>query len=128
RGSVGERFLVRNSGARAVVNAVGDHALEYMTGGTVVILGTTGRNLGAGMSGGTAYVLDLVPGRVNKEALASGELSLAELDESDKQVVFTLLQRFVEETQSVVAQEIINDWPAQSHRFTRVLPTQFARV
>ena len=67
RGRVGERFCVRNSGATAVVEGVGDHALEYMTGGVAVILGTTGRNLGAGMSGGVAYVLDLDPGRVNPE-------------------------------------------------------------
>ena len=76
RGVVGERFLVRNSGATAVVEGVGDHALEYMTGGLAVILGGTGRNLGAGMSGGTAYVHGLKPERVNRDSLASGELSL----------------------------------------------------
>ena len=69
RGIVGERFLVRNSGATAVVEGVGDHALEYMTGGLAVILGGTGRNLGAGMSGGTAYVYDLAPERVNRDSL-----------------------------------------------------------
>src|SRR5690606_12397671 len=67
RGRVGERFCVRNSGATAVVEGVGDHALEYMTGGRVVILGPTGRNIAAGMSGGTAYVLDLDPDVVNPE-------------------------------------------------------------
>ncbi|TAL45617.1 MAG: glutamate synthase large subunit, partial [Salinibacterium sp.] len=76
RGTVGERFLVRNSGATAVVEGVGDHALEYMTGGLAVILGATGRNLGAGMSGGTAYIYDLRPERVNAESLSSGELEL----------------------------------------------------
>ena len=77
RGVVGERFLVRNSGATAVVEGVGDHALEYMTGGLAVILGGTGRNLGAGMSGGTAYVHGLKPERVNRDSLASGELVAA---------------------------------------------------
>ena len=71
RGVVGERFLVRNSGATAVVEGVGDHALEYMTGGLAVILGGTGRNLGAGMSGGTAYVHGLKPERVNRDSLAT---------------------------------------------------------
>ena len=78
-GVVGERFFVRNSGATAVVEGVGDHALEYMTGGLAVILGATGRNLGAGMSGGTAYVYRLDRALVNREALATGELVLGEL-------------------------------------------------
>ena len=77
RGIVGERFLVRNSGATAVVEGVGDHALEYMTGGLALILGETGRNLGAGMSGGTAYVLDLREGRVNRESLELGRARAA---------------------------------------------------
>ncbi len=75
-GVVGERFLVRNSGATAVVEGVGDHALEYMTGGLAVILGETGRNLGAGMSGGTAYVWKLRTERINREAVASGSSKL----------------------------------------------------
>ena len=70
RGQVGERFLVRNSGATAVVEGIGDHGCEYMTGGQTLIIGRTGRNFGAGMSGGTAYVLDLQTERVNKQALA----------------------------------------------------------
>ena len=77
RGQVGERFLVRNSGATAVVEGIGDHGCEYMTGGQTLIIGRTGRNFGAGMSGGTAYVLDLRTTRVNKQALESGELQLA---------------------------------------------------
>ena len=76
RGQVGERFLVRNSGATAVVEGIGDHGCEYMTGGQTLIIGRTGRNFGAGMSGGTAYVLDLQTTRVNKQALESGELQL----------------------------------------------------
>ena len=84
RGIVGERFLVRNSGATAVVEGVGDHALEYMTGGLAVILGGTGRNLGAGMSGGTAYVYELKRGAVNRDSLASGELELLALGSADR--------------------------------------------
>ncbi|MDN4484324.1 glutamate synthase large subunit [Demequina lignilytica] len=128
RGQVGERFLVRNSGATAVVCGVGDHALEYMTGGTAVILGRTGRNLGAGMSGGTAYVLDLRPGRVNAQALSAGELTLSPLDPEDDVIVRTLVERFGEETQSQLARELLADWEAASARFTRVLPAQYARV
>ncbi len=128
RGQVGERFLVRNSGATAVVTGVGDHALEYMTGGTAVILGRVGRNLGAGMSGGTAYVLDLRPERVNKEALAAGELTLSGLDEEDASIVRGLLERHVEFTDSPLAKELLSRWNESVDRFTRVLPAQYARV
>ena len=128
RGQVGERFCVRNSGATAVVEGVGDHALEYMTGGTAVILGRTGRNLGAGMSGGTAYVLDLRPARVNSEALATGELSLDPLDAEDEVIVRRLVEAHLAETESPTARELLADWPAASDRFTRVLPAQYARV
>ncbi|MES1171397.1 MAG: glutamate synthase-related protein, partial [Actinomycetota bacterium] len=128
RGQVGERFCVRNSGATAVVEGVGDHALEYMTGGTAVILGRTGRNLGAGMSGGTAYVLDLRAPRVNAEALAAGELVLGPLDAEDDVIVRSLVEKHFAETGSPTARELLADWPAASGRFTRVLPAQYARV
>ncbi|MFW2514142.1 glutamate synthase large subunit [Demequina sp. SO4-13] len=128
RGQVGERFLVRNSGATAVVAGVGDHALEYMTGGTAVILGRTGRNLGAGMSGGTAYALDLRPERVNRQALASGELTLSELDAEDQTIVRTLIERHLELTESPRARDILAHWDEYAPRFTRVLPAQYARV
>ncbi len=128
RGQVGERFCVRNSGATAVVEGVGDHALEYMTGGTALILGSTGRNLGAGMSGGTAYVLDLTTARVNADALAAGELTLAPLDAEDETIVRSLLERHASETESPLAAALLVDWPAAVTRFTRVLPAQYARV
>ena len=128
RGQVGERFCVRNSGATAVVEGVGDHALEYMTGGTALILGRTGRNLGAGMSGGTAYVLDLRESRVNPDALASGELTLSPLDAEDEVIVRGLLEQHLEHTESPRARELLSDWPAAAQRFTRVLPAQYARV
>jgi glutamate synthase (NADPH) large chain len=128
RGVVGERFLVRNSGATAVVEGVGDHALEYMTGGLAVILGGTGRNLGAGMSGGTAYVYDLRPERVNREALASGELSLVPLDSADVEILTDLLHKHVAETDSQLAGRMLADLDATLAAFVKVLPRDYAAV
>jgi glutamate synthase (NADPH/NADH) large chain len=128
RGMVGERFLVRNSGATAVVEGVGDHALEYMTGGLAVILGTTGRNLGAGMSGGTAYVYDLVENKVNPDALASGELSLLPLGGADVEIVTDLLQRHLDETGSALAERMLQNATETMARFVKVLPRDYAAV
>ncbi|MDF2806522.1 MAG: glutamate synthase subunit alpha [Cellulosimicrobium sp.] len=128
RGRVGERFGVRNSGATLVVEGVGDHGCEYMTGGTVLVLGPTGRNFGAGMSGGTAYVLDLREGAVNTSALATGELGLSPLEDAEVELVERLLRRHHEETGSPLAAELLEDFPAAVQRFTRVLPTDFARM
>ncbi|USQ78286.1 glutamate synthase large subunit [Ornithinimicrobium faecis] len=129
RGLVGERFCVRNSGAIAVVEGVGDHALEYMTGGTVLILGPTGRNVGAGMSGGTAYVLDLEPSRVNQGAVTSGDLILDPVEPGGPTagVLHELLTEHITLTGSTVAQLILDtpDWPT---RFTRITPRQYAGV
>ncbi len=119
---------MRNSGVSAVVEGVGDHGLEYMTGGTAVILGRTGRNLGAGMSGGTAYVLDLRPERVNKDALATGELTLSALDPEDITIVRSLIETHVAETDSPRGRELLANWDGAVERFTRVLPAQYARV
>jgi glutamate synthase (NADPH/NADH) large chain len=107
---------------------VGDHALEYMTGGTAVILGHVGRNLGAGMSGGTGYVLDLRPERVNSDAVASGEITLSALDPEDEVIVRTLVERHQAETDSPKARELLAGWDEAKARFTRVLPSQYARV
>ena len=128
RGIVGERFLVRNSGATAVVEGVGDHALEYMTGGLAVILGGTGRNLGAGMSGGTAYIHDLRAERVNPESLASGELELLPLGSADVEILIDLLTRHRDETDSVVAAKMLEDMAATAASFTKVLPRDYAAV
>jgi glutamate synthase (NADPH/NADH) large chain len=128
RGIVGERFLVRNSGATAVVEGVGDHALEYMTGGLALILGETGRNLGAGMSGGTAYVLGLRESRVNRESIANGELELLELGSADREIVADLLAQHVAETGSAVAQRLLDEGDAAFDRFTKVLPRDYAAV
>ncbi|GAA1061334.1 glutamate synthase large subunit [Agromyces bracchium] len=128
RGIVGERFLVRNSGATAVVEGVGDHALEYMTGGLALILGPTGRNLGAGMSGGTAYVLDLAEAKVNRESLSSGELELHELGSADHEIVRDLLEQHLEHTDSAVAATLLAEGAAAFDRFTKVLPRDYAAV
>ena len=128
RGQVGERFLVRNSGATAVVEGVGDHGLEYMTGGTAVILGRTGRNFAAGMSGGTGYVLDLRPERINGEAQANGDLLLTALDAEDEVIVRILIEKHQAETESPKARELLGAWDEVKTRFTRVLPARYARV
>ncbi len=125
RGQVGERFCVRNSGVVAVVEGVGDHGCEYMTGGTVVILGRTGRNFAAGMSGGTAYVLDLRTERVNPELV---DLQPVGADDEDGELLLSLVRRHHEETDSPVARKLLGDWPAVLTRFTRVMPRDYARV
>jgi glutamate synthase (NADPH/NADH) large chain len=127
RGIVGERFLVRNSGVTAVVEGVGDHALEYMTGGLALILGGTGRNLGAGMSGGTAYVYELDEARVNTQSLHAGELSLLPLDSADVAIVTDLLERHVAETGSTLAERLLAD-PTTMDKFVKVLPRDYAAV
>jgi glutamate synthase (NADPH/NADH) large chain len=128
RGQVGERFLVRNSGATAVVEGIGDHGCEYMTGGQTLIIGRTGRNFGAGMSGGTAYVLDLDTAKVNKDALQSGELQLRELDAEDRDIVHGLLVKHVEETDSQLAARLLENFDDTAARITKVLPRDYAAV
>ncbi len=128
RGVVGERFLVRNSGATAVVEGVGDHALEYMTGGLAVILGPTGRNLGAGMSGGTAYIYKLDRDLVNREALATGELELLDMGSGDVEILRDLLERHVAETDSALGAALLDDLEAEAANFVRVLPRDYAAV
>ncbi|WOF21500.1 glutamate synthase large subunit [Microbacterium betulae] len=128
RGVVGERFFVRNSGATAVVEGVGDHALEYMTGGLAVILGKTGRNLGAGMSGGTAYVYRLDEKLMNRDSLASGELTLGPLGSGDVEILRDLLHQHVAETGSELAQRLLDDFEDEAENFVRVLPRDYAAV
>jgi len=124
RGQVGERFGVRNSGATAVVEGVGDHACEYMTGGEVLILGATGRNIAAGMSGGVAWVLDLVPERLNAELVDPEPLSDQHLER-----VRALLTKHLEETDSAVAKALLELDPEQLRgRFTTLVPRDYARV
>jgi glutamate synthase (NADPH/NADH) large chain len=127
-GIVGERFLVRNSGATAVVEGVGDHALEYMTGGTALILGRTGRNLAAGMSGGVAYVYKLRADLVNASALTESELDLLELSDLDRQTVASLLEKHVAETHSKLAERLLADFETEAAQFTKLLPRDYAKV
>jgi glutamate synthase (NADPH/NADH) large chain len=123
RGVVGERFCVRNSGAVAVVEGVGDHACEYMTGGRVVILGPTGRNVAAGMSGGIAYVLDLDLSRVNGEMV-----DLEELADDDRDFLRERVARHQQETDSAVAAGLLADWDRAVKRFAKVMPRDYKRV
>ncbi len=123
RGKVGERFCVRNSGALAVVEGVGDHACEYMTGGRVVVLGPTGRNFAAGMSGGIAYVLDLAVGLVNPEMV-----DLDPLDADDHDFLRATVAKHQAETDSAVARSLLADWDNVVSRFTKVMPKDYKRV
>jgi len=127
RGVAGERFAVRNSGALAVVEGTGDHACEYMTGGRVIIIGKTGRNFGAGMSGGIAYVYDAdrdFHTRCNMEMILLEQLDEAE----DLDLVKGLLQRHQEYTESTVAGNILKNWPEEAASFVKVMPTEYRRV
>jgi glutamate synthase (NADPH/NADH) large chain len=123
RGVVGERFCVRNSGATAVVEGVGDHACEYMTGGRVVILGGHGRNLAAGMSGGLAYVLDLDPDGVNPAMV-----DLEPVAAADVEPLRAVVSCHRDETGSPVAAALLADWPAAVRRFTAIVPRDYKRV
>jgi glutamate synthase (NADPH/NADH) large chain len=123
RGQVGERFCVRNSGATAVVEGLGDHGCEYMTGGVALVLGPTGRNIAAGMSGGVAYFLDLDSGRLNTDLVDAHTPSAADLD-----TIRHLVTRHAEETGSPVAERLLADWESAVGRFTKVLPRDYARV
>jgi glutamate synthase (NADPH/NADH) large chain len=127
-GIVGERFLVRNSGALAVVEGVGDHALEYMTGGTAVILGRTGKNFAAGMSGGVAYVYKLRADLVNHNSLTDGEIDLLSLDASDTELLQNLLVRHFAETNSKLAERLLANFDETVSDFTKVLPRDYANV
>jgi glutamate synthase (NADPH) large chain len=127
-GVVGERFMVRNSGAVAVAEGVGDHALEYMTGGRAVILGKTGINLGAGMSGGIAYVHRLSESKVNREALQLGEITLSALDDTGMDELQTILEQHLDLTGSPLAKIILDDFSTYAKEFVRVMPRDYARI
>jgi glutamate synthase (NADPH) large chain len=143
RGVAGERFAVRNSGALAVVEGVGDHGCEYMTGGTVVVLGTTGRNFAAGMSGGIAYVLDLEgefakrcnPAMVDLEPLLPESEQQAKLarelwhgGQSDEAVLRRLVEHHGKYTGSKRAAEILANWAQYRPRFVKVFPKEYRRA
>ncbi len=121
RGQVGERFAVRNSGAHAVVEGVGDHGCEYMTGGKIAILGPTGRNFAAGMSGGIAYVYD-PPDNALPDNLNAEMVELESLDDEDLDWLQGMLQAHVDATDSAVGQRILSDWNNNVKHFTKVMP------
>ncbi|MCW5833750.1 MAG: glutamate synthase large subunit [Labilithrix sp.] len=126
-GRAGERFAVRNSGAEAVVEGVGDHGCEYMTGGAVVVIGPAGRNFGAGMSGGVAFVLDddgVFESRCNMGMIEIEALA----DPDDQALVRALLEEHVERTASVRGGELLRSWPMAARRFRKVIPTEYRRV
>jgi glutamate synthase (NADPH/NADH) large chain len=123
RGVVGERFCVRNSGATAIVEGIGDHGCEYMTGGNVVVLGRTGRNFAAGMSGGRAFVLGLDPANVNTEMV-----DILAVPADQKEILRALVSDFAQETGSLVASELIKDWESAIKRISLVMPRDYARV
>jgi glutamate synthase (NADPH/NADH) large chain len=143
RGVAGERFAVRNSGAVAVVEGVGDHGCEYMTGGTVVVLGITGRNFAAGMSGGLAYVLDAEgefagrcnPAMVDLEPLQPESEQQAKLPrefwhhgEADEAILKRLVESHARYTGSKRAAEILSNWTAHRGRFVKVFPKEYRRA
>jgi glutamate synthase domain-containing protein 3 len=126
-GVAGERFCIRNSGARAVVEGVGDHACEYMTGGTVVVLGLTGNNFAAGMSGGVAYVYDdseLFDTRCNLDMVDLESVWTKE----DKKQLRTMIERHFEETASVRAGTILENWESHFPLFVKVMPIDYKKV
>ena len=127
RGIGGERFAVRNSGAQTVIEGVGDHGCEYMTGGTVVVLGSTGRNFAAGMSGGLAYVLDrdsTFPIHCNQSSVDL--LPVEEPEDIEK--LKSLIQEHFESTQSAVAKKVLDEWEETLPKFVKIYPTDYRRV
>ena len=126
-GIAGERFAVRNSGATAVVEGVGDHCCEYMTGGKVIVLGSTGRNFAAGMSGGIAYVFD--PENKFTQGLCNEEtIEFEEIDSSEGKELKALIERHVDYTNSNKASELLKDWERNLSKFVKVMPIEYKRA
>ena len=123
RGVVGERFCVRNSGALAIVEGIGDHGCEYMTGGTVIVLGRTGRNIAAGMSGGRAFVLDLDTANVNADMV-----DVMAVPDDQKEILKGHLSSYVAETGSEIASAVLKDWENSIGRISLIMPRDYARV
>ncbi len=126
RGLAGERFAVRNSGVSVVVEGVGDHGCEYMTGGTVVILGETGRNFGAGMSGGTAYIYDAAKNFMRNCNMEM--VMLDTLDEEDEKILKTMISNHYQLTESDVATALLKNWPISFSQFVKVMPLDYKAV
>jgi glutamate synthase (ferredoxin) len=127
RGMAGERFCVRNSGATAVVEGIGDHGCEYMTGGRAVILGPTGRNFAAGMSGGVAYVLDET-GDFAKNRCNLEMVDLDPLEEDDIEALRSMIEKHCAYTGSTVARRILDQWEDSLKKFIKVIPVDYKRA
>jgi glutamate synthase domain-containing protein 3 len=127
RGRAAERFAVRNSGAHAVIEGVGDHGCEYMTGGRVVVIGSTGRNFAAGMSGGIAYVWDPTGDFITRCNLGTVELERVETPE-DLGELLHLIELHREFTESAVAEKVLMQWPEITAQFVKVMPVDYKRV
>jgi len=125
-GMAGERFAVRNSGATTVVEGIGDHGCEYMTGGRALILGKTGRNFAAGMSGGIAWVYD--PEHTFAENCNMEMVDLDPLSIKDEEEILTLLRKHIQLTGSQVAQELLNGWKDAAGKFVKVYPREYKKV
>jgi len=126
KGMAGERFCVRNSGASVVVEGIGDHGCEYMTGGVVVVLGETGKNFAAGMSGGLAFIYDQnndFDSKCNKEMV-----ELDELLEDDINLLHEMISKHFATTQSDVAKYILDNWDTEISKFAKVFPTDYKRI
>jgi len=126
RGVAGERFCVRNSGVHTVVEGVGDHCCEYMTGGRVVILGSTGRNFAAGMSGGIAYIFDNnedFESKCNKDMV-----SVEEIEDEDHNTLREMIEKHLEYTNSEVAKDVLNTWSESAKKFKKVVPNDYKRM
>jgi glutamate synthase (NADPH/NADH) large chain len=123
RGVVGERFCVRNSGALAIVEGIGDHGCEYMTGGTVIVLGRTGRNIAAGMSGGRAFVLDLDTAHVNPDMV-----DVLAVPDDQKDILKAHISSYFAETGSEIASALLKDWQKSVGRISLIMPRDYARV
>lgn len=126
KGMAGERFCVRNSGVKTVVEGVGDHGCEYMTGGLVVILGETGKNFGAGMSGGMAYIYDpenKLPTRINDDMA-----DIEALEEFDVQLLQQMVRNHFSYTSSKTAMDLLNNWDKSLKHFVKVMPRDYKRV
>ena len=126
-GKAGERFCVRNSGAQAVVEGIGDHGCEYMTGGVAVILGSVGRNFGAGMSGGIAYVLD-TDGTFEKRCNGETLNLLGVEEDNDIKQLKELIENHYNATLSPLAQEILEDWEKYLPKFIKVFPEEYRQA
>jgi len=125
-GKAGERFCVRNSGARVVVESIGDHGAEYMTGGRLVVLGEIGRNFAAGMSGGVAYLFDdgKTRSRVNKAMVELEEV----VESTDSDELKSLIARHAEYTGSAKAKALLADWSNSVKKFVKVMPVDYKRA